>query len=124
MSAGSERGDVALVTGAARGLGEAIARTLHKAGMRVVLADLDASTATAAAMMLDPSGETARGLALDVREKQSFTDALDAMADWDGIDVLVNNAAIAFTTSAMEISGDEFDAVMAVNLRGRFLQPR
>lgn len=112
--------DVALVTGAARGLGAAIARALHRDGMRILVADLAIDAAADIAAELDPSGATARPLLLDVRDKQGFVDALAAAADWNGIDVLVNNAALAFTTPAMEIGGDEFDAVMAVNLRGPF----
>ncbi|MGE0666142.1 MAG: SDR family oxidoreductase [Sphingomonadales bacterium] len=109
---------VALVTGAAQGLGAAIAAALHQAGMRVALADV--ASADGPALVLDPALETARPLLLDVRRKEDFTAALDALSGWGGVDVLVNNAAIAYTTPVMEISGDEFDAVMAVNLRGPF----
>lgn len=117
---GCDRADVALVTGAARGLGVAIAEALHGAGMRVIVADIALDGAGDVARSLDPSGATARAVALDVRDKQAFVDVLAAAEDWGGIDVLVNNAALAFTTPAMDISGDEFDAVVAVNLRGPF----
>ncbi|MHA4836440.1 SDR family NAD(P)-dependent oxidoreductase [Sphingopyxis sp. MSC1_008] len=113
-------GDVALVTGAARGLGAAIAEALHRDGMRVLVADVAVQGAREVARQLDPEGATARAISLDVRDKQSFVDVLARAADWGGIDVLVNNAAIAFTTPAMDIEGGEFDAVMAVNLRGPF----
>lgn len=116
---GGDRRDVALVTGAARGLGAVIARTLHQAGMRVIVADIALEGAREIARSLG-AGQTARAVALDVREKQAFQDVLEATADWGGIDVLVNNAAVSFTTPAMQISAEEFDLVLAVNLRGPF----
>ena len=62
----------ALVTGAARGLGEAIARRLHADGVRVVIADLDLERAEALARELDPTGARARALALDVSDPASI----------------------------------------------------
>jgi len=112
--------DVALVTGAARGLGAAIARALHQQGMRVLLADIDQAGTQNLARELDPAGMSALPISLDVRSKDAFEVALRTAHAWGGIDVLVNNAAIALTTPAMEISGDEFDAVLGVNLRGPF----
>lgn len=114
------RPEVALITGAAQGLGAAIARALHEAGVRVAVTDLSLEKARATADSLDGTGKTVRALPLDVRRKADFAAAIDSLADWGGVDILVNNAAIAPTTSLFDISGDEFDAVMAVNLRGPF----
>ena len=112
----------AIVTGAAQGLGEVIARTLHGAGFRVAVADIDETAANAVALSLDPTGATARAMSLDVRLKASFTTALDVLtAGWGAVHLLVNNAAMTLTTPVMEITADEFDAVIAVNLRGTFL---
>ena len=118
MSGGHQ--DVALVTGAGRGLGAVIAQTLHEKGMRVIVADVALDGAHELAQRLDPSGATARAVGLDVRSKAAFEEVLDAAADWGGIDVLVNNAAVSFMRPAMEISQEEFDLVIAVNLRGPF----
>ena len=60
-------GRVALVTGAGRGIGEAIARELHAGGARVAISDVDAAAAEALALALDPTRETTMGFALDVR---------------------------------------------------------
>ena len=117
----SSCGDVALVTGAGRGLGAVIARELHAAGMRVLLGDLDATSAERTAAAIDPRAIAVRPVAMDVRDKAAFDAALAAATEWGGIDVLVNNAALALTTPAMAITVAEFDAVLAVNLRGPFL---
>lgn len=112
---------VALITGGAQGLGVAITRRLHQNGFLVAIGDIADLDADLLAQSLDPSGATACALHLDVRQKADFVDALAKLAGWGGVDVLVNNAAVTKTTSVMEISSDEFDEVMATNLRGPFL---
>ncbi|WP_020653892.1 SDR family NAD(P)-dependent oxidoreductase [Massilia niastensis] len=110
---------VALVTGAARGLGELVARRLHAAGFRVALADLDLDAASKVAESL---GENALALRLDVRSKADFEAAGKLLEErWGGADVLVNNAGQSRVAALMEISPEEFDAVVAVNLRSVFL---
>ena len=112
---------VALVTGAAQGLGLAIAQRLLKEGYRVVISDIDLNAAQVAANELDASGDSVTAIELDVQSKQSFSDALQAtIARFSRCDVLVNNAAMTPTTSVMDISADEFDQVLSTNLRGTF----
>ncbi|MCZ2496064.1 SDR family oxidoreductase [Xylophilus sp. Kf1] len=112
----------ALVTGAASGLGLCIAQALHAAGYRVAVTDRDAAAAEAAAFRLDASGQTAVGLALDVVSKAAFEAAADAVeARWGGLQVAVNNAAVTLTTPVMQISPEEFEEVLRINLRGTFL---
>lgn len=113
---------VALVTGAAQGLGNIIARRLHAAGYKVVITDVSAELAASAAAQLDASGDTVLPLALDVMQKPAFEAALAAVQQrWGGLHVVVNNAAITPTTPVMQITPEEFDKVLAINLRGTFL---
>lgn len=113
---------VALVSGAGRGLGEKIARALHGAGYRVAVADVGYDQAAAVATALDPRGETACAMALDVREKENFVRVRNALIErWGGVDILVNNAGKSQVAAVMDISPEEFDDVLAINLRGTFL---
>ncbi len=113
---------VALVTGAAQGLGNIIARRLHAAGYKVVITDVSSELAAGAAAQLDASGDTVLPLALDVMQKPAFEAALAAVRErWGGLQVVVNNAAITPTTPVMQITPEEFDKVLAINLRGTFL---
>ncbi|RVT95578.1 SDR family oxidoreductase [Rhodovarius crocodyli] len=120
---------VALVTGAARGLGAGIARELALAGHPVVLADvLDQVEATAEALRRD--GFEARAVRLDVSDEKAVTALPVALGDWWGrLSVLVNNAGISPKVDGrkrmvQDIPLDEWNRVMAVNLTGPFLLSR
>lgn len=111
----------AIVTGAAQGLGNVIARRLHAAGYAVALADIAVEAAQASADELDPSGASACALRLDVLRKEDFQNALDEVVRRFGaLHVAVNNAAVTPATPVMDISPEEFDRVIATNLRGTF----
>jgi 3-oxoacyl-[acyl-carrier protein] reductase len=113
---------VALVTGAARGIGHEIARALVEQGCRVALADVDGATNERTAADLDPTGAQTLALHLDVRDRTSFQSAFDAVVvRWERVDYLVNNAAVTPTTAFWEIGDEEWDDVLAVNLRGTFI---
>jgi 3-oxoacyl-[acyl-carrier protein] reductase len=112
---------VALVTGAAQGLGLAIAQRLHQAGFLLAVTDVDEEGVEKVAKIIDPSGEKVIALSLDVLEKNDFKQALKAVIEKFGrCDVLVNNAAMTPTTPVMDITSEEFDSVLNVNLRGTF----
>ncbi len=114
--------DVALVTGAAHGLGARIAKALRFAGFKVGIGDIDGPAAEALALELDPSGETAMPLTLDVRDASSFESARNRLIScWGSVEVLINNAAVTAAKPVLEITPAEFDAVLAVNVRGTFL---
>ncbi|WP_461585040.1 SDR family NAD(P)-dependent oxidoreductase [Tepidiphilus sp. HLB4] len=111
---------VALVTGAASGLGYIIANKLHTAGYAVAVTDHKAKLATDAVARLG-GGDRLLPIELNVKHKEDFERALGfIIGRWGGLQVVVNNAAITPTTSAMMITPDEFDEVIAVNLRGTF----
>ncbi|WP_271408728.1 SDR family NAD(P)-dependent oxidoreductase [Pseudomonas sp. Q1-7] len=113
---------VALVTGAAQGLGLAIASRLFAAGYAVVITDLSLERAQAAADRLDPSGQRSLALKLDVSSKADFEAALAAvMARFGALHVAVNNAAMTLTTPVMQISPEEFDRVLSLNTRSVFV---
>lgn len=112
---------IALVTGAAQGLGNRIAARLLAAGYRVVLSDRSLPAAQAAARVMDASGERVMPLALDVARKADFEAALAAVLErWGDLQVLVNNAAVTRATPLMEISPEEFAEVVNINLGGTF----
>ncbi|MGW2330267.1 SDR family NAD(P)-dependent oxidoreductase [Streptomyces sp. NPDC001700] len=114
-------GRVALVTGAARGLGACIAGRMCAAGYRVALTDLDGEAAVKAAADLDPTGRKAIGLGLDVRDKDAFVRVRDQLVErWDAVHVLVNNAGHSKVEPLMEITPDSFGSVVSSNLDGTF----
>ena len=102
----------ALVTGAGSGIGEAVARGLHREGAAVTLADLHGSAVQALA---DELGEPAAWVQLDVREEQPVREAMG------GLDLLVNVAGVGSTTSAPDTPLEVWEDVFAVNVRGTFL---
>ena len=116
-------GRVAVVTGAAQGLGFAIARRFAEAGADLVLADLDGGRVEAAAQRLaDEHGVRAAGEAADMRDRMAV-EALAERADAElgGLDVWVNNAGVYPRGTGFEISDDQWDLVLDLNLRGSFL---
>jgi len=108
---------IALVTGAGseRGLGNAIARALARAGAEVILSDIDVDGARRNAAAI---GARARALALDVTSEESVA---EAVREAGRVDVLVNNAGITQRRAIWELSVEEFDRTLAINLRGGFL---
>jgi 3-oxoacyl-[acyl-carrier protein] reductase len=109
---------VVLVTGAARGLGEVVARRFHDAGYRVALGDIAQDASQALARSLSVDGSSALAIKLDVTSKGDFEAARDALLErWGAIDVLINNAGASKVVPVMDISAEQFDQVIDVNLR-------
>ena len=113
---------VALVTGAARGIGSEIASELAQAGARVAMLDMREAEAKIAAQQMCDAGRNAIGLGVDVTRQDQVAAAIKAViGQWGHIDILVNNAGICPTTPFADISETEWDLVLAVNLKGMFL---
>jgi NAD(P)-dependent dehydrogenase (short-subunit alcohol dehydrogenase family) len=119
----SLRGRRAVVTGGARGLGRAIARRLAEAGASVMIGDVDDAGARVAAAELAAAYDVdVVATRLDVADTQSINDTADAaVAELGGIDVWVNNAGVFPSRRVLNMSDEDFDRVVDVNLRGTFV---
>ncbi|ETT23767.1 MULTISPECIES: SDR family NAD(P)-dependent oxidoreductase [Rhodococcus] len=112
---------IAVVTGAAGGMGAAIARKLHADGRRVLLADIDTAGVEALAAELSPDGSTARGLELDVSRKVGFEEALATCRQIWGIPtIVVNNAAVTQAADLMNLAEADFTSVLTTNVNSIF----
>ena len=111
---------VALITGAARGIGLATARKFLAENHRVALLDIDAETLSRAMKLMDP--DQTLGLECDVAEPNQVNDSVDRLvSEYGRIDVLVNNAGIATFSPILETSFEEWSRILAVNLNGPFI---
>jgi len=116
-------GKVAVVTGAARGIGRAIAEGLHAAGARVLLVDCNAAgVASAAASLRTMDGNKADSLVADLADPASIATLAGHLRGFTAnIDILVNNAGIELDLPFEQVSPELFDRVIAVNLRAPLL---
>lgn len=121
-----ERTRKAVVTGAGRGIGQAIALELADRGMDVVIADLNDEEMTETESAIERLGQEAHYIHTDLRDPESVEETVQEAEDVFGsIDILVNNSGIAGPTAPCdELSVEDWDETLAVNLRGAFLMAR
>ena len=116
---------VAVVTGAGRGIGEAIARRLAGEGAAIAVCDVMLDTAQQVATSLGKSGTKANAYAVNVTDSKQVKEVCDKIvADFGRVDILVNNAGITRDGLLLRMSDEDWDAVLGVNLKGAFLFTR
>jgi len=112
---------VAIVTGAGRGVGEAIARTLAAAGARVAVNDINPDRAERIAAAIRAEGGQAVGIAADVANKFQCVHLVETTRDqWNRLDILVNNASIRPSATILKLDEWEWNRCLEVNLKGVF----
>lgn len=115
-------GKIALVTGAARGIGRAIAEKLASEGADLALCDLKEDWLAETAQAITAKGRKALSLATDVSQAKSVQETVDqALQAFGRLDILVNNAGITRDGLLVRMSEEDFDQVLSVNLKGAFL---
>ena len=111
----------AIVTGAARGIGAAIAKRLSNDGFAVAVLDLDETACNAVVDEINATGGKALAVGVDVSDEQAVETAVGRVAEELGAPtVLVNNAGITRDNLLFKMTADDWDAVMNVHLRGSF----
>ena len=122
---GAFEGKVAVVTGAARGIGQAIAKRLAQEGADVVICDLQVEWLAETESIVQGFGRKALKLAVDVGDSNAVNTCIGEVVKVFGkVDIMVNNAGITKDTLLVRMSDDDWDAVLRVNLKGTFLFTR
>lgn len=118
-------GKVAIVTGAASGIGREIARVFLRDGASVAIADINAEAAKATAAALDPSGRSAMPLAMDVTDEAAVDAGTASVVERFGrLDILVSNAGVQIVNPIVEFSYADWKRLLAIHLDGAFLTTR
>jgi 3-hydroxybutyrate dehydrogenase len=116
---------VAIVTGAASGIGKEIAIIFAREGAKVAIADLDQKAADATAREIDPTGKRVVGVAMDVANEQQVDDGTAKVVETFGsLDVLVSNAGIQIVAPIVDFEFAKWKRLMAIHLDGAFLTTR
>jgi 3-oxoacyl-[acyl-carrier protein] reductase len=121
----SLKGKNALITGAGKGIGKAVALALAEEGANVILVARTAADVEAVAKEAEAKGVKTLALAADVAEIISITTAIEkAVAEFGKIDILINNAGVGKFGKFMDLTPDEFEHIIKVNLMGTYYATR
>jgi 3-hydroxybutyrate dehydrogenase len=116
---------IALITGAGRGIGRAIAEHYGREGARVAVADLTLESAQDTVQAIEAAGGTAMALAMDVTNEKAVDDGVAAIVEnWGGLDIAVANAGIQHIDPVHKLAFSDWSKVMSVHLDGAFLVTR
>ncbi|MBP1988516.1 SDR family NAD(P)-dependent oxidoreductase [Paenibacillus eucommiae] len=119
------QGKVALITGAAQGMGKDIARLLARQGAKVVMNDLSGEALQAAAEDIRRDGGEAIWVKADVSKREEVASMIDQATEaYSTIDILVNNAGLLRSTPFVDVEDEEWDLVMEVNLKSVYLSTK
>ena len=115
-------GKIALVTGGAQGLGEAICRTLAASGVITIVADIREDQAEKVAAEIGAEGGKAIALRLDITDEHQILSAVEKIISQHGqLDILINNAGTDLTVAIEDLAIEDWDRILAVNLRAPFI---
>jgi NAD(P)-dependent dehydrogenase (short-subunit alcohol dehydrogenase family) len=118
-------GKVVLVTGAGSGLGEASARAFGTAGCAIACVDINQATLERVCQTLEAEGISCLALPCDIKDANAVAQTTQKAGEWSGhLDIVINCAAIDYTCAVEEMSVEQWDQEMAVNVRGPFLFAR
>ncbi|MEQ9448071.1 MAG: SDR family NAD(P)-dependent oxidoreductase, partial [Rhodospirillaceae bacterium] len=121
----SVKDKVAVVTGAARGIGKEIAHAFVRAGAKVAVADLNQAESEVSARELDATGKRAMGIAMDVTNETQVDTGMAKVAEaFGGIDILVSNAGIQTVSPLEDFEFSAWKKLLAIHLDGAFLTSR
>ena len=113
---------VAVITGAASGIGKEIAITFAREGAKIVIADLNQKAADATAKELDPAGRRALGVAMDVANEDQVNAGIDkAIATFGSLDVLVSNPGIQIVEPLVDFEFAKWKKLLSIHLDGAYL---
>lgn len=116
---------IALITGAGRGIGRAIAEAYGREGARVAVADLTLESAGEAVAAIEHAGGTAMAIAMDVTDEQAVDQGVAAVVEkWGGLDIAIANAGIQYIDPVHKLSFENWRKVLSVHLDGSFLVTR
>lgn len=115
------RGKRALISGGARGIGQGIATLFLREGAKVIVMDVNEQELMKSSAQWEVEGYEVKTIVCDLKDKQAIAScAEEAIQTYGGIDILINNAGIAFRESFLDITDERWDTVMEVNLNSMF----